>query len=115
MPQFLQFHLGVLGVPLPGFQPLQERVNCFNPYDQYLQKVEGLNNNTVELVGLPKHTPYTVDFEGWIRQPIKKEEEISELRKRFYWEDCVTMEGTRCTRIFMLWRIKDQRQGRQRR
>ena len=49
-----------------------------------------------------------VDFKGWIRRSLRKEESLSEITKRYYWDDCTTKGGKECTRIFMLWRVKDQ-------
>ena len=108
-PRFSRFKPEILSASLPDIEiPPSYIISDFRPYDQYLQKSGGLNNKTVKLVGLPKCKPFVVDFEGWIRRSLRKEERLSEMKKRYYWEDCATKGGKEFTRIFMLWRVKDR-------
>ena len=78
----------------------------FSPYDQYLQNVVGQNNRTVEISGLPRRTPYIVDFEGWIRRPLRIGERPSVMCNEYYWEDVIRAEGSACIRFYHLWRKK---------
>ena len=107
--RFDRFNPRTLKVSLPeGPRESPLGLSDFRPYDKFLQAVEGRNNTPVELMGRPKRTPFVVDFEGWIRRSVRKEEKLRQLTRKFYWEDCPISEGTGCARIFFLWRRREE-------
>jgi hypothetical protein len=101
IPHFRWFNPDNLGV---GFE--SDKMKDFRPYNQYLQDVLKYNNTTVNLDGLPKRKHYVVDFEGWIRQQPRKEEQMLKMGKDYYWEDCAMADGS-CTRFHLLWWKQD--------
>ena len=77
----------------------------FYPYDQYLQGAGGLDNTPRYIDGMRKRVNFVIDFQGWVRRRVRKEEATRRMQDECYWEDYV-YDGGGHFRFYLQWRLQ---------